>query len=77
LPWRLLNEPVPDGPNAGYSTSQEELDRMLDEYYDMHGWDRETAQPTADTLSELGLELCMNEGRASEAVIDQDVEPVG
>jgi aldehyde:ferredoxin oxidoreductase len=72
LPWRLLYEPVPDGPNAGYLTSPEELDRMLDEYYDMHGWDRETARPTPETLSQLGLELCMGEDRASVAVINQD-----
>jgi aldehyde:ferredoxin oxidoreductase len=59
LPWRLLHEQVPDGPNAGFVTSPEELDMLLDQYYDMHGWDKETARPTAETLQALGLEFCL------------------
>jgi aldehyde:ferredoxin oxidoreductase len=59
LPWRLMHEPVPDGPNAGYITSPEELDMMLDQYYALHEWDKETAQPTAETLRALGLEYCL------------------
>jgi hypothetical protein len=49
---------------------------MLDEYYDMHGWDRETARPTPETLSQLGLESCMGEEQAGEVEMDQDAEPV-
>jgi aldehyde:ferredoxin oxidoreductase len=28
---------------------------MLDEYYDLHGWDRETSYPQRKTLIDLGL----------------------
>jgi aldehyde:ferredoxin oxidoreductase len=35
---------------------EEEYNRMLDEYYDLHGWDRETSFPTRKTLVDLGLE---------------------
>ena len=28
---------------------------MLDEYYDLHGWDRETSYPKRQTLIDLGL----------------------
>jgi aldehyde:ferredoxin oxidoreductase len=59
LPWRLMHERVPDGPNAGYVTSPEELDIMLDLYYELHGWDKESAQPTEETLRALGLEFCL------------------
>jgi len=59
LPWRLMHEPVPSGPNAGFVTSPEELDMMLDQYYELHGWDKETARPTAETLRALGLEFCL------------------
>ncbi|MFC1861704.1 aldehyde ferredoxin oxidoreductase family protein [Chloroflexota bacterium] len=32
------------------------LDQMLDEYYQLMGWDKETGKPLPDTLRKLGLE---------------------
>ncbi len=59
LPWRMMNEPVPEGPNKGLVTDREMLDRLLDEYYEMHGWDLQTGIPRRETLESLGLsELC-------------------
>lgn len=59
LPWRMMNEPVTEGPQKGLITDKEELDWMLDQYYEMHGWDPQTGIPTAKTLKDLGLlELC-------------------
>jgi aldehyde:ferredoxin oxidoreductase len=55
----MMHEPLEEGPNAGRVTSPQEMDRMLDEYYSLHGWDIETGRPTRDALSALGLEdLC-------------------
>ena len=55
----MMNEKVPDGPNVGMITDQELLDTLLDEYYEMHGWDTSTAIPLRTTLDQLGLtELC-------------------
>lgn len=59
LPWRLMHEPVPSGPNSGKLTSPEELDMMLDQYYELHGWDKATAHPTPETLCSLGLEFVL------------------
>lgn len=56
LPWRLMNEPVASGPQKGFVNSKEELDKMLDEYYALHGWDVKTGKPTGETLRKLGLE---------------------
>jgi aldehyde:ferredoxin oxidoreductase len=50
-----MHEPVKRGPRKGYVNSPEELNKMLDQYYDLHGWDRETAIPTDKTLEKLGL----------------------
>jgi aldehyde:ferredoxin oxidoreductase len=59
LPWRMMHEPLKEGPNAGRVTSPAEMDRMLDEYYSLHGWDVETGCPTNDVLAALGIEsLC-------------------
>jgi aldehyde:ferredoxin oxidoreductase len=55
LPWRMMNDPVVGGPHKGLTTNREQLDRMLDEYYQMHRWDVETGIPTRAALEELGL----------------------
>ena len=51
LPPRLLREELPDGPAKG---KVNELHTMLEEYYQLRGWDSEGA-PTADKVKELGL----------------------
>ena len=55
LPWRLMNEGAASGPLKGEKNSKEELDGMLDRYYDLHGWDKETSWPTRETLEMLEL----------------------
>ena len=55
IPWRAMNEPIPSGASKGMYTPQKELDTMLDEYYDLRGWDRKGV-PTKATLKRLGLE---------------------
>lgn len=55
LPWRLMNEGAASGPLKGEMNSQEELDGMLDKYYDLHEWDRKTSWPTRATLEKLEL----------------------
>ena len=54
LPWRVMHEPIPDGPSAGMYCPPEELDRMLDEYYALRGWDADGV-PTRERLSALDL----------------------
>jgi len=55
LPKRFLTQPVPTGPFKGAVFSKEKLDEMLDEYYELRGWERETGLPYRETLIELGL----------------------
>lgn len=52
---RDLAEPIPSGPLAGWKMDEEGFQRMLDEYYGAHGWDRQTGYPTRETLTALGL----------------------
>ncbi|MFQ5898162.1 MAG: aldehyde ferredoxin oxidoreductase family protein [Candidatus Methylomirabilia bacterium] len=54
LPWRVMHEPIPEGPSAGMHCPPAELDRMLDEYYRLRGWDSE-GLPRKETLERLGL----------------------
>jgi aldehyde:ferredoxin oxidoreductase len=54
LPWRVMHEPIPDGPSAGMHCPPAELAAMLDEYYALRGWDGEGV-PTRARLDALGL----------------------
>jgi aldehyde:ferredoxin oxidoreductase len=53
---RDMAEPIPSGPLAGWKIDEEKYNGMLDEYYELHGWDRETSFPTRTTLVDLGLD---------------------
>jgi aldehyde:ferredoxin oxidoreductase len=55
-PIRFMEEPVKTGPYAGYRCEKENWDKMLDAFYDLHGWDRETGLQTYTSLMELGME---------------------
>jgi aldehyde:ferredoxin oxidoreductase len=54
LPWKVMHEPIPDGPSAGMYCPREELDAMLDEYYRLRGWDADGV-PTDSKLADLGI----------------------
>ncbi len=56
LPARLLEEPLPEGEAKGQVVTKEALEEMLDEYYQLRGWD-EKGIPKKDKLCELGLEM--------------------
>jgi len=52
---RDLNEPIPTGRLAGFKLDEGEWNRMLDEYYEIHGWDKLTGYPTREVLEGFGL----------------------
>jgi aldehyde:ferredoxin oxidoreductase len=54
LPWKVMHEPIPDGPSAGMYCPPAELAGMLDEYYRIRGWDAEGV-PGRERLAALGL----------------------
>jgi aldehyde:ferredoxin oxidoreductase len=54
LPWKVMHEPIPDGPSAGMHCPPAELAEMLDAYYALRGWDTDGV-PTQARLAALGL----------------------
>jgi len=57
LPYRMMHEPSPPGSRLeGVTNSPEELNAMLDRYYELHGWDSKTSWPYRKTLELLELE---------------------
>ncbi len=65
LPYRVMEEPVPNGPHNGMRCSREELDQMLDEYYHLRGW-TDQGIPTREKLHELQLDLVADDLWGSE-----------
>ena len=61
LPYKLMNEKVPEGPLKGSVNSQEELNIMLDEYFTLHEWDLRTGWPTEEAYKNLGLNFVIDE----------------
>jgi aldehyde:ferredoxin oxidoreductase len=56
LPWKVMHMPIPDeGPVQGAVVTQEELDLLLDDYYESRGWTLEGV-PTTVKLQELGMD---------------------
>ena len=55
LPKRLAEEGIPGGPSAGAKTSKEDQDILLDQYYDLFGYDSEGI-PKLERLYDLNLE---------------------
>jgi aldehyde:ferredoxin oxidoreductase len=54
LPYRFTHEEIPGGNSKGLRTTPEQLQRMLDDYYELRGWNPDGV-PTRQTLEKLGL----------------------
>lgn len=55
IPERIKTDPIPSGIAKGSVTTQQDLDIMLDGYYEARGWTK-AGVPTKAKLDELGLE---------------------
>ena len=55
LPPRVMSEPIPSGIAKGSYVKPEELDILLDGYYEARGWTK-AGVPTAAKIKELGLD---------------------
>jgi aldehyde:ferredoxin oxidoreductase len=56
LPYKIMNMPIPDeGVSKGAHVTQQELDLLLDDYYETRGWTKDGI-PTIEKLKQLGME---------------------
>lgn len=55
FPERFYTEPLPEGPSQGNILSKEGFEHLLDEYYELRGWNQETGCPSKEKLLELEL----------------------
>jgi len=55
-PKRFMEEPVKSGPYKGFRCEKENWDKMLDQFYELQGWDKKTGLQTRTSLIKLGME---------------------
>ena len=55
FPKRFSQEKMSEGPGKGMAIIPDEVNRMLADYYEARGWDRETGVPTDAKIAELEL----------------------
>lgn len=54
-PDRFFEEPLPEGPAKGAVLSRDIIAQLLDEYYELRGWNKKTGLPTREKLVDLAL----------------------
>jgi len=54
FPQRIMKDPIPSGTGKGSVVTQEDLDILLDGYYESRGWEK-SGVPKPEKLEELGL----------------------
>jgi aldehyde:ferredoxin oxidoreductase len=54
MPYRILEEPLPNGPAAGKVIGKENFNTMLSEFYDLREWDQ-NGIPKQETLQRLQI----------------------
>ena len=52
---RFFEDPILSGPQKGKTLDISKYNGMLDAFYDLQGWDRETSWQTRETLEKLGM----------------------
>lgn len=55
-PEKIFTEASSAGPSKGQVVDREAFEKMLDEYYEIAGWDKLIGVPTPRKLAELGID---------------------
>ncbi|MFC1981349.1 aldehyde ferredoxin oxidoreductase C-terminal domain-containing protein, partial [Chloroflexota bacterium] len=60
-PARYYEAPWPTEPGKGTLISRVKMNELLDEFYELSGWEKEEGIPTRGKLIELGLDYVAEE----------------
>ena len=55
LPERFF-QPMPAGPSEGITLDKKQFKKAQEFYYEIAGWDKESGNPTDETLKKLDLD---------------------
>lgn len=62
LPERVFRDPLKSGVAEGKSINRQDFEKMLDDYYEIRGWDK-NGVPTHERCRDLGLESYYSESK--------------
>jgi aldehyde:ferredoxin oxidoreductase len=71
-PSRFMDEPIATGPLKGEILLRDKWGQMLDEYYELHSWDKETSWQTSQSLERLQLGEIADELKTIGRLISSD-----
>ncbi|MCX5913028.1 MAG: hypothetical protein NTV04_13985, partial [Deltaproteobacteria bacterium] len=54
-PQRFRQEEIKTGPYKGFKADEKQYNAMLDEFYELWGWDKKTGRQTREGLEKVGL----------------------
>jgi aldehyde:ferredoxin oxidoreductase len=54
-PLRFRQEEIKTGPYKGFKADEDQYNAMLDEFYELWGWDKKTGMQTREGLEKIGL----------------------
>ncbi|UCE74017.1 MAG: hypothetical protein JSV56_13515, partial [Methanomassiliicoccales archaeon] len=69
LPQRFMKDPLPSGPAKGETFQKKQLDKMVDNYYELRGWDKATGLHLKDKLSELDMKDVLSDLQKRKLVV--------
>jgi aldehyde:ferredoxin oxidoreductase len=52
---RFFEDPIQSGPHKGETLNKDKYIKMLEDFYELQGWDKETSWQTKEGLEKLGL----------------------
>jgi len=52
---RFFEDPIQSGPHKGEKLDMNKYNSMLDKFYELHGWDKESGLQTRKSLESIGL----------------------
>jgi aldehyde:ferredoxin oxidoreductase len=71
LPKRFIEKPLPSGPAKGETFKKKELDAMVDEYYELRGWDKKTGLHLKKKLKKLDMKDVLSDLEKRKLVVDK------
>ncbi|UCE74829.1 MAG: aldehyde ferredoxin oxidoreductase family protein, partial [Methanomassiliicoccales archaeon] len=69
LPQRFMKDPLPSGPAKGETFQKKQLDKMVDNYYELRGWDKTTGLHLKEKLSELDMKDVLSDLQKRKLVV--------
>jgi aldehyde:ferredoxin oxidoreductase len=69
LPKRFIEQPLPSGPAKGETFKRKELEGMIDNYYELRGWDKKSGLHLKKKLLDLGMKEVLKDLEKRKLVI--------